>query len=78
MLNSEGRQLKALLWSRYSYISLKSGRSIRHPDSILNILKATRFTYSGDLDTGFSGRTKEITDELRLRALQRSAHSKEE
>jgi acyl-CoA thioester hydrolase len=67
MLNQEGRSLKALLWSRYSYVNIKTGRSARHPDYILEVLKATRIEASAYRAKDFELRLKNVMEELRRR-----------
>ena len=72
MLSHEGRHLKAMLWSRYSYVNLKTGRIARHPDFVLKILKATRIEAPAYQTRDFELRIKNVMEELRNnRALHR-------
>ncbi|NID15143.1 acyl-CoA thioesterase [Luteibacter yeojuensis] len=39
MLNAEGTQLKAMLWSRFTPIDVRTGRRCEHPDSFIDSFK---------------------------------------
>jgi acyl-CoA thioester hydrolase len=39
MYDNAGARLKALLWTEFTYVSIETGRSIKHPQEILDFLK---------------------------------------
>lgn len=39
MFDAAGARLKALLWTEFTYVSLETGRSTKHPAEILDFLK---------------------------------------
>jgi len=46
MLNAEGTQLKAMLWSRFTPIDVRTGRRCEHPDSFMDMFQ--RLVLPGD------------------------------
>lgn len=53
MWDEAGQTLKALLWSRFRYVSLSTGRPAQHPPDVAALLKA--LLIDGDIHAGSPG-----------------------
>ncbi len=72
MLSQNEKQFKSLLWTHFSYVNLKSGRKARHPDYIMDILKATQMDAPEYPQKDFEGRIKTVLGEIRAKFLKKS------
>lgn len=64
MLDSEGTRLKSMLWMEFAYVSLTSGRPMKHPPEMMDLLQKALFSDSFNPD-GFNQRVEAIRAEVR-------------
>ena len=59
MLDSEGTRLKSMLWVEFAYVSLASGRPLKHTPELMDLLRKIAFSDSYDPD-GFNQRVEVV------------------
>lgn len=64
MLDSEGTRLKSMLWMEFAYVSLTSGRPMKHPPEMMDLLQKALFSDSFNPD-GFNQRVEAVRAEVR-------------
>ncbi len=64
MLDKEARNLKALIWFDFVYISLTNGRPAKHPDELMQLFESAVFSKGYDPD-GFRRRVEDVRLEIR-------------
>ncbi len=67
MLDSEGMRLKSMLWMEFAYVSLTSGRPMKHPPELMDLLQNIVFSDSYNPD-GFNQRVEAVRAEVRGKA----------
>lgn len=64
MLDSEGTRLKSMLWVEFAYVGLTSGRPVKHPPEMMDLLQNVLFSDSYNPD-GFNQRVEVVRAEVR-------------
>ena len=64
MLDSEGTRLKSMLWVEFAYVSLTSGRPMKHPPEMMDLLQKALYSDSYNPD-GFNQRVEVVRAETR-------------
>lgn len=64
MLDSEGTRLKSMLWVEFAYVSLTSGRPMKHPPEMMDLLQKALYSDSCNPD-GFNQRVEIVRAEVR-------------
>ncbi|MFN8427059.1 MAG: acyl-CoA thioesterase [Anaerolineales bacterium] len=62
MLDSEGTRLKSMLWVEFAYVSLTSGRPMKHPPEMMDLLQKALYSDSFNPD-GFNQRVDVVRAE---------------
>ena len=63
MLDSEGTRLKSMLWVEFAYVSLASGRPMKHTPELMDLLRNVVFSDSFNPD-GFNQRVDVVRAEI--------------
>jgi acyl-CoA thioester hydrolase len=74
MASEDGRYLKSLLWSRFTFVNLKTGRATPHPEFITQMLKVTKVDAPEYLKNAFETRVRTVSQELRIKAAKAKAN----
>ncbi len=64
MLDGEGTRLKSMSWMEFAYVSLASGRPVKHPPEMMDLLQNVVFSDSYNPD-GFNQRVDVVRSEVR-------------
>ncbi len=64
MLDSEGTRLKSMLWVDFAYVSLTTGRPMKHPPEMMDLLQKALFSDSFNPD-GFNQRVEAVRAEVK-------------
>ncbi|MCC6298176.1 MAG: acyl-CoA thioesterase [Anaerolineales bacterium] len=64
MLDSAGTRLKSMLWVEFAYVSLESGRPMKHTPELMDLLQKVLFSDSYNPD-GFNQRVDAVRAEVR-------------
>jgi len=67
MLDSEGTRLKSMLWVEFAYVSLSSGRPMKHTPELMDLLRNIAFSDSYNPD-GFNQRVEVVRVEVKGKA----------
>ena len=67
MLDHEGQRLKCLSWVEFAYVSLTSGRPIKHNSDYMDLFRKVALTDSYNLD-GFNQRVDVVRAEVKGKA----------
>lgn len=67
MLDSEGTRLKSMLWVEFAYVSLSSGRPMKHTPELMDLLQNALFGDSYNPD-GFNQRVEAVRAEVKSKA----------
>src|SRR5262249_44991377 len=64
MLDKDARRLKSVCWIEFTFVSLQTGRTTRHPDEMMNFFQSVVVE---DIITpeGFNARVDELKAEFR-------------
>jgi hypothetical protein len=64
MLDNEGTRLKSMLWMEFAYVSLASGRPMKHLPELMDLLQKVVFSDSFNPD-GFNQRVEVVRAEVK-------------